>query len=177
MTAPRTAQDAALVAAVLRALKDLIGTADQEVRSELLSGLMGPGDRIVPRLPDGGPQVRGATVAVREGAVSARVTDEQALLAWVRDCYPTEVETVPAVERVRPAFREKLLAAAREEGEPIYVDGEMVDGLTVAVGQPTVVVSVSAEAAAEIGAHLRSGQLPLAALLDQPALPGPEVAS
>lgn len=65
------------------------------------------------------------TTAVTHGA--PRVADEAALLAYVADRYPTEVETI---RRVRPAFLVRLLDEVTGRGEPpCDSDGTVIPGL------------------------------------------------
>lgn len=76
------------------------------------------------------------TVTLAVGRVTAKVTDEQAFLAWVRKNHPGEL-----VETVRDSFRRKVLdeaVAKAEAGDPTAVgpDGEVLPGVEVVHGLP-----------------------------------------
>lgn len=79
------------------------------------------------RLPDIG------TVSLPVSRETVYVTDEAALLAWVKVHYPEEVETQ---ERVRPAFLGGLIGAVEPAGDVacIPLTGTVVPGLAVREG-------------------------------------------
>lgn len=126
------------------------------------------GDRLTVTL-DG---VRISQVTCKAGAVSTRVSDRAALLAWVRQWYPTEVETL-TTSQVRPAFVEKILAWAKTAGEPVDPSsGDLIPGVEVHQGEPTIAVTPTKEADAAIAAAWASGQLPLPSqILQLPTTP------
>lgn len=81
---------------------------------------------LYPALPDG---TELACFTVPAGTTTVTVTDEAKLIAWMREHYPTEVETVTVV---RPAFLEKLRQSCRDACAPVAPDGETdVPGITV----------------------------------------------
>ncbi len=68
------------------------------------------------------------------GRLTAYVSDEPALLDWVKRRHPTEV-----IETVRDAYERSLLDSAREYGEAVdRTTGEVVPGITVRYGQPYI---------------------------------------
>lgn len=86
---------------------------DEEARRQYVADGTAPSWRI--------PDV--ATVSSRISHPSAKVTDEEALLAWVERYHPDQVETA---KRVRPGFLSKVLAEA--------VDGDAPPGVEVDKG-------------------------------------------
>jgi len=92
-------------------------------------------------LPDG---TKMASVSRSNGKKSARVTDHDAALRWVRAKYPTET-----VVTVNPAFLKKLTdaAAAGEVGEPGFdpATGEVLDFIEVYQGNPYVSITTTTE--------------------------------
>jgi hypothetical protein len=102
----------ALRVATLKTLTDRIEEVDKDARTELLAAMQTVGaDKVTPELPDG---TKISSVSVAGGdKVTARVTDPEAFLRWVKENKPAEVE-----ERVRDSYKKKLLddlAAAGEE--------------------------------------------------------------
>lgn len=93
------------------------------------------------------------------------VTDEAALVAWVADNYPSEVETVLTV---RPAFRDLLLKGLAESGEDCCTaDGTRVPGVVFrAGGQPRGVTIRPAAGVKAAAAELA------AVMLDNAMTPG-----
>ena len=79
--------------------------------------------------------------------------DQQALLAWVKQWWPEEVETETVVtERVRPAFIAAIKAKTERVGEPCAPDGTTgIPGVTLADGYLSV---RNAEGADSAIAHL-----------------------
>lgn len=96
----------------------------------------------------------GVTVSCSVTHASVVVTDEAKFLDWVKDRYPTEVETIV---RVRPAFLNLLLPSLVERGDPPCTEeGEVIPGLTYNPGGSFS--SLSIRATSEL-----KGQLTLAA--------------
>jgi hypothetical protein len=122
----------------------------EEVASEVkrtrdaLEPTIRPGGRVVGVLPDGtevGAVVRG------KRPVSAVVTDEAALLAYVERARPDEVVTTKSI---RSTFRTWLLDEAKRQltdpeglGEFVDKDGEIVPGIELAEGTPSYRPDVS----------------------------------
>lgn len=102
---------------------------------DVLEPTIRPGGRVVGVLPDGtevGAVVRG------KRALSAAVTDEAALLAYVERAWPDEVVTTKSI---RSSFRTWLLEEAKRqltdpEGDGLVVDeeGEIVPGIELLEG-------------------------------------------
>lgn len=92
-------------------------------------------------LPDG---TKMASVGRTPGRKSARVTDHDAALRWVRDKYPTET-----IVTINPAFLKKLTdaAAAGEVGEPGFdpATGEILPFIEVYQGNPYVTITTTTE--------------------------------
>jgi hypothetical protein len=81
-------------------------------------------------LPDG---TRIGSVKRSKAKRTPVVTDEAAVLAWVRENRPEEI-----VESVRPAFVEYLKGQARKHGEAVYeATGEIVPGVEMREGAPS----------------------------------------
>lgn len=102
---------------------------------EVVEPQLQPGERVRAELPDG--TVIGA-VTIGKPAESAVVTDERALLAWVRKNRPTEL-----IEQVNPAYLDQLKRQAKANGDfPVTADGEVIPGIEVRTGsasyRPTV---------------------------------------
>lgn len=133
-------KDVALKVAVLSMLADKIKVALMDARSDQEAAMKDAGaDGVNVELPDG---QRVARVSLVAGRSSARVADEDDLLAWVRDNHPDELEHVPATTRVKPAFVNQLLADACATGTPIDVDtGELIPGIGVTKGEPYISTS------------------------------------
>jgi hypothetical protein len=104
------------------------------------------------RLPDIG------TVSLPVSKETVYVADEAALLAWVKEHYAGEVETL---ERVRPAFLGGLLSAVEPAGDVACVPltGQVIPGLAVRQGgapgslsfrPSTLAKQVAAEGAARL---------------------------
>jgi hypothetical protein len=123
------------------------GLADEATR------LMPPGTRLPVLIGD---QHIG-WVSMPKASVKAEVTDERALLAFVQEQCPTEIETV---QRIRPAFLEALKASVKEHGGWL-VRGEVVTvpGVTVRTGDLTPRTEPAKEAFAVVAAALKDGVL------------------
>lgn len=137
-----TLKDHATRVAVLAALHEAIGDELKAARAEALAGLKAEKaktgtQQIAASLPDETPV---AKITLVTPGPSAVVSDDQALLAWVRDTHPTEIAR-RFVTEVRPAFLAGLLkeiAAAgvaqwcdKETGEVHAVPGVSMQGRAV----------------------------------------------
>lgn len=152
-----------LRAVVAKALKQV----DDGLRASLVADTgddpddaMTPGERKDVHLRDAdGRRVKVATVRVDTAPVSAKVTDERAFVAWVRENAPTEL-----VDAVRESYTKRLLAQVKDDpdGRAMNPAGELVQvpGITREVGDPKVVVSPAAGAADAIADAWRRGDLP-----------------
>lgn len=160
------ARATALDLLVLKELASRVAAADKQLRAQA-GAEWEPGDRLTVKIGD----QKIGTVTMADGRVTARITDTKALLAWVKANYPSEVHTV---EEIRPAFVTKLLADAKDDGEPVdRKTGAPVPGIEVGTGDPYITTSAEKAAAAVIAAAWRSGELTLPASV-LPALEGGE---
>lgn len=119
--------------------KVLADIAAAEVRKarKLLEPTMAPGEKVKGVLPDG--RVVG-DVNLSEQPASVVVTDERALLEYVRRTRPDEVMTR---EYIRESFMTYLLDMARGQlvddtydGDVVDKDGEIIPGLALDYGTP-----------------------------------------
>lgn len=155
-----------------RILKDLIGEQDTQLRADMQTGML-IGDRATAVVydTDGEPVIVGHVQLTKgSSSTTAAVTDPAALLAWVKEHAPTEIQTV---ESVRLSFQKALLDHVKADGG--WVDAETgvlieVDGITVSPpsGKPTLVVKPTEVAAEVIKSAWADGRL---ALTDLTALP------
>jgi hypothetical protein len=157
----------------LRVLKDVLGERDTAARAEMQAGMV-VGDRTTAVVygPDGG-EIPVGYVLLGKGSstTTASVTDAKALLAWVEEHAPSEVETTVMV---RPAFQKRLLDAVKADGGWVLPEsGELLDvpGVTVneATPRPTLTVKPAENAEAVIREAWSDGRLSLAELTALPA--------
>lgn len=160
----------ALQSAALKALADAVAVERKTVQAAMQSELETTGAaRVDASLPDGSAV---ASVSRTQPKLTARVVDDEAFLAWVRDTAPSEV-TSRVVTEVRPAFQAALLAQMTAAGAtevPDKVTGEVTDvpGVEVTAGRAmTHSVRLSKDGAALIADAWRAGHL---AHLDLPRL-------
>jgi hypothetical protein len=158
----------ALALVVLKVLSGEVKAADETLRAAA-RGTLAPGDKTTARLPDG-QWIRGAKVLMTDPDAKIQVTDEKALLAWVKANRPTEWETV---EQVRPAWVKSM---ASDVLGPVCDPGtgETIPGLEVIPGKPYISTSITDEAADALRGAWRSGAISLPDLLALPAQPAPE---
>lgn len=98
-------------------------------------------------------------VSLIPGRKVATVVDEAAFTAWVARQYPGEM-----VQSVRPAFADKLRAAAVRLGEPVdEATGAIIAGLRVEAGAPYLRIVPSGEAKRRAVDLVDSGVLRLSA--------------
>jgi hypothetical protein len=135
-------------AAVLKILNDRIYQAFKDAKDAVAIHL-GPEGRKNAVLE--GNKLASVSVT-KAGRIS--VNNEPALLAWVQEHYPTEVEQV---SRVRPAFLDKIKRDTEAAGEPCY-QGELdIPGLSV--GDPYPLVRKTAGADELVEDLWRKGRL------------------
>lgn len=118
-------KDAAAREAYLKTLFDAVGDAYKAARNEtqelLDKAALETGTRQVSaKLPDGRDI---ATVSITAGSAEAKVIDEAAFTAWVREEYPSEVER-KFVTTVRSQFAKKILAVLTAAGGTEWPDPE-----------------------------------------------------
>lgn len=138
-----TARDAALQAAVMKALGTIVKDVDDRVRRDVMT-VLDPGDRKSAVLPDG---TKVGTVSVTEGRQGWRVVDDRAFLEWVREHRPHAI-----VEQVRDSDKRAILDGIRKTGE-------VPDGVEPTQGAPYVTVRQSDDQAAAVVDAWRSGAL------------------
>lgn len=175
MTTPDTVRnlpDAAMRAAVLKALLDEIKKAYDAARAEADAALLhlhtGVGVRTVEvRLPGSAAPI--AQISVQDTHDELRV-DEAAMVAYCLAEHPSEVEEVPAQHHVRAAFRKVLLARLTVEPDGTVVDpttGRVVDFATrvPAAAPARTTLTFKTGGRERVAAGHRDGQLPLPHLL------------
>lgn len=168
-------EDDALTVLLVKVVRDRLALLDDAARARLKDALR-PGARHIVGLPDDPDLDCGGITRTKPAASKPlpTVTDEVALLEWVRLLHPTETWFPPApAEQVRPAFRTWLLAAVAK-GETVWCDanGEPLDvppGVEWKAKPPatsTLQVRTTPEGDAALLAALRDGRLALPAVLD-----------
>jgi hypothetical protein len=122
-------EDATTVA-VLKALRDIVDAEYEAARQRVFAGLCEVRDEtglksIRVTLPDDTPV---ATISLIDPKPAIAVSDEKAFLGWVREYYPSEVETLV---RVRPAWQRNFISGL-DASSDLVTDastGENVRGL------------------------------------------------
>lgn len=123
-------------ALVAKVLADLVAQEVKAARKALEPTLV-PGEKVKGVLPDG--RVVG-DVMLTEQPAAVVVTDEKALMDYVRRARPDEIVTV---EYIRESYLAHLKAMAREQlvedtygGDVVDAQGEIVPGLDLEFGSP-----------------------------------------
>lgn len=120
-----------------------MGDMEGASKDQLLAAMQDPddgADRIRVHDDDGTDL---GTVGITRGRWQPRVSDELALLAWVKAGYPHEV-----TEKIRPAFLSKILGWVKDYKEPITPTGEVIPGVEISPGKDFLTVRAT-DAAAE----------------------------
>ena len=117
--------EVALRAGVFQVVEREAKAAKDAARAEL-TALLPFGDAVAGRIGD---EVL-CKASWSKGSQKIVVVDEQALLAWVKECHPTEI-----VESVNAAYVKSLKAV---DGVVIDADGLPVDGMAIKVGDPSL---------------------------------------
>lgn len=118
-------KDAAAREAYLKTLLDEVDAAYKAARAETQQ-LLDTADRetgtrqVAASLPNGTDI---ATVSIKGGTAEAKVVDEEAFTAWVREEFPTEIER-RFVTNVRAQFIKKILAELTAAGGTDWPDPE-----------------------------------------------------
>jgi hypothetical protein len=120
-------------------LQDRLAAGDRDTRNQLLR-LLEVEDRKAVRLTLDGQKVKVGSVTHAKGSRSARITDEEALIAWAMVHQPDAVEEA-TVTRLAPWFTAQLLLLAKEHGVVTTPDGEPMPGVTVKEGDSKIVVN------------------------------------
>lgn len=147
--------------------KHFSGIRQKQLNPEA-AGSMEPGERFAARFR--GRRV--AWVSMPRPAVRARVTDEEALVAWAREHLPQAVETI---HRIRPETLKHLQDQVKTYGGWLKdkAAGEVVpvDGITVSEGTSSPRVELEDCAEEVIAAAWRAGEIELDGTLSVPAAP------
>jgi hypothetical protein len=144
----------AMQAAVLKALLDEISDRVKTAKAQAETAFKETGTTgTIPQLPDG---TKIATVSYAGGdSRSARVTDENAFLAWVLAEHPEQMELV-----IRDTYRKGLLDAAEKAGQAIDpTTGQAVPGIIVKPSTPYVSIRFKPGAREAVAAAWRAGEL------------------
>lgn len=154
-------QKAAQRITALRVLEGVIKEETEQAKAAALEAMAAVGAERV-RVVDAAGANLGA-VSLATGRTTARVTDERALLEWVKRNHPSEL-----VETVRPAFLQALKDSAVAKAEPgdttaVGPDGEVLPGMELVSAQPYVAVRATPEAKERMRGLLASGLLQLTA--------------
>lgn len=156
-------RDAAFRAFVWQTIEARAKTLKDQARAELKA--IPVGETVAARHGD---QLL-AKAAMSKGKTKLVVTDEAKLLEWVTTNHPSEI-----VHAVNPAYLKALEAKAKDLGIGAVIDnqGEVIPGVEIQVGEPTVSVRKErdVDALAVVGELMSQGQLGF----DMQALPEPE---
>jgi hypothetical protein len=139
MTNPR---EVAVRVAALKALYDKVRAAYNAARADAVAALS-PGDRLHAALPDGADI---GTVSVVDGKTTAKVTNQSALIEWVKANAPDEVVIVH-VPQVRESYLGALLARCENvDGAAMHAKtGELLPGVRFETGEPYARVTQPAD--------------------------------
>lgn len=119
---------------LLDRLAKRVKAAADAAKAELDQDML-PGDRTgVSLLLHGEPVVLGA-VTRSKPTTKWVVTDEAALLAWVKEAHPERIEMVP---QIREWYVKSLLDNAAQNGAAITDEGEIVPGIEQKTGSSYV---------------------------------------
>lgn len=143
-------RDAVLRAAVFATIAERANQLKDEARAALSGIPLGDtlsarhGDRLL------------AKASLSKGKSKLVVTDAQRLLEWVKANHPSEV-----VESVNQAYLTSLTAKAKEVGAVIDSQGDIVPGVELVEGLPTVSVRREKDAMEIVGEMLAGGLISL----------------
>lgn len=157
-------KDTATRVAILDTLSRSITTELKKAKAELETGLRAAKDETGTQtiaVDLDGTDIGKATLVQQKPA--ATVTDEIALLAWVRDVAKSEV-TVRVVTEIRPAWLAQLKKQIEAVGRPEWADPETgviheVPGIELVGRAAHTRLTVPEEGRAAIGEAWRSGAL------------------
>lgn len=155
-------QQLALEEAALKTLADAVMDRLREVKTQMQEVLIETGaSRVEATLPDG---TKVATISRSTPKPAAVVTDDKALLEWVRTYSPHNV-TTRLVTEVQPAYITALLAEMTAAGAAVIADKdtgvvEDVPGVEIRATRPlTHSVRPTKDGAEAIAAAWRDGKL------------------
>jgi hypothetical protein len=150
-----TDRETAVRLALLKVLSEMLGET-KTAAAGVVKKDWRPGDRLTAVLPGG---VSVGTVSMSNGATTSKVADEISFTEWVRKTHPEQVETVK-FDRVKPAFQERLLSAARKLGTAVDAEtGEEVPGITISAGDPYPSVKLAEDARTAVAEAWLAGEL------------------
>jgi hypothetical protein len=130
---------------------DEIKNIEKAAKAELLKQMNDLGVRTLDVEDDG---VKLAAISKAKGRTTATV-DESALLAWVKANRPDQIREV-----VEPAYINALKKLAEEHGAAVdEATGEVIPGIEVETGDPTVSTRPTAEAKALMRDLLKGSSL------------------
>lgn len=141
-------RDAALRAAVWQTIEARAKELKDEARAELAAIPVG---ETVAAKWDGRLL---AKASLAKGKTKLVVTDETKLLEWVKDNHPTELVTT-----VNKAYLSSLEARAKELG--IDAAGDVIPGVEIVTGEPTVTVRKEKDGLAIVADLLGAGRVSL----------------
>lgn len=131
---------------------DEIKNIEKAAKGELLEQMSGLGVRSLDVEVD---DVKLAVISKTAGKLSAKVTDEAALLKWVKANRSDQLRQV-----VEDAYVKALLKSAVENGAAVDEEtGEVIPGIEVAQGAPFVSARPTAEAKALMSDLLKGSPL------------------
>jgi len=164
--APMTLRELAMPLVLARVLRDRIVAAATELSAEALTS----SDAATGRSRKLGElEIGGVTVA--HGKRNAYVADVDAVLSWVTEHHPDEVEVI-YTSQVRPVFLAALLRTVTRDGGWLDKDtGEIVpvDGVEISAGSPYLIVKPNDDAQAIVEEAWQSGRIDLRAALEMVA--------
>lgn len=161
--APMTLRELAMPLVLARVLRDRIIAAATELSAEALTS-SDAGDRKVAKI--GEQEIGGVTVA--HGKRSAYVADVDAVLSWVTEHHPDEVEVI-YTSQVRPVFLAAILRTVTRDGGWLNKQtGEIipVDGVEISAGSPYLIVKPNDDAQKVVEEAWQSGRIDLRAALE-----------
>jgi len=145
-----------------RMVKGRRSPADTDLRDNWTAG-----DKLTVRLADG--TILGA-VTMGKGRTEAAVTDDAALLTWVKQRFKTEI-----IEAIRPSFLDALLKSAKDnDGRWINRstgEAETIPGIKIGHGDPYPIATLPDDAEETLARAWGSSEIDPGELL---ALPGGE---
>ena len=154
-------QEAARRAAALKFLGDLVKAEDGPARTAAREALAELGIKTLTAKLDDGTEV--ADVTLRAGSTYARVTDPEKFMDWVCENRPSEIVSPPRQSSVRSSYRDSVLAQAKRDGIALSADGEVIPGVTVSEGEPTLMVKLRSGCGPALMEAIRNGVIePLA---------------
>lgn len=168
------AREAALKT-LLDTVKDAYDDARKVTRAALEAADKETGVRQVAVALPGGPDI--ATVSLSSGEAGAKVVDEEAFTAWVRDHHATELDR-KFITTVRQAFADRLLKEVTAIGTGEWADEngvlQKVPGVEMAPARArTHSVRFKKDGRQQVMQALREGQL-IAAVLPELTVGGAE---